>query len=279
MYQKYKSKGITYVGGKMKNKHLRMLNPRLDSSTVKQNEPANQFDGEKGIRYDINCVLADGTTAQVEMQGYDKKCEYAKRAEYYAARLASSAPHVGDDWNELPRSYQISVLNFTYDKGNSTPLHHYTMADISDGSRLAGILNVIFLELTKLPKIEDAADISALPAAIKWGTFLKEADNPVRQDLIDSITESEEGIMNAEVVLAALSDDRWRWIEQGRIDGDRRDIADGLRRSKEEGMNEKAVASARNFLAMNVLTHEQIAKGVGLPIEKIEELAQEMSEK
>ena len=139
MYQKYKSKGITYVGGKMKNRHLRMLNPRLDSTTVKQNEPASQFDGEKGIRYDINCVLADGTTAQVEMQGYDKKCEYAKRAEYYAARLASSAPHVGDDWNELPRSYQISVLNFTYDKGNFNPLHHYTMTDISDGSILGGI--------------------------------------------------------------------------------------------------------------------------------------------
>ena len=139
--------------------------------------------------------------------------------------------------------------DFTYDKGNSTPLHHYTMADISDGSRLAGILNVIFLELTKLPKIEDEADISVLPAAIKWGTFLKEADNPVSQDLIDSITESEEGIMNAEVVLAALSDDRWRWIEQGRIDGDRRDIADGLRRSKEEGINEAKIANARNIVA------------------------------
>ena len=308
MYKKYQSKGITYVGGKMKNRHLRMLNPRLDSTfkaiftqdsdetrkalksflsamieedvtdvTVKQNEPASQFDGEKGIRYDINCVLADGTTAQVEMQGYDKKCEYAKRAEYYAARLASSSPHVGDDWNELPRSYQISVLNFTYDKGNSTPLHHYTMADISDGSRLAGILNVIFLELTKLPKIEDEADISVLPAAIKWGTFLKEADNPVSQDLIDSITESEEGIMNAEVVLAALSDDRWRWIEQGRIDGDRRDIADGLRRSKEEGMNEAKIANARNLLAMNLLTHEQIAQAVELPLEKIEELAPKLA--
>ena len=33
----------------------------------------------------------------------------------------------------------------------------------------------------------------------------------------------------------------------------------------------------RNFLSMNVLTHEQIAKGVGLPIEKIKELAAEIS--
>ncbi len=27
--------------GKMKNRHFRMLNPRLDSTTVKQNEPAS----------------------------------------------------------------------------------------------------------------------------------------------------------------------------------------------------------------------------------------------
>ena len=54
---------------------------------------------------------------------------------------------------------------------------------------------------------------------------------------------------------------------------------EGREEGMKQGMNEKAVTSARNFLAMNVLTHEQIAKGVGLPIEKIEELAQEMSEK
>ncbi len=265
-----------------------MIGEAVTDVTVKQNEPATQFDREKCIRYDINCVLGDGTTAQVEIQGYDKKCEYGKRAEYYAARLASSSSHVGDDWNELPKSYQISVLNFTYDKNNRIPLHHYTMQDGNDGATLAGILNVIFLELTKLPKIKVKDDVSVLPAAIKWGTFLKEADNPVRQDLIDSIVKSEEGIMNAEVVLAALSDDRWRWIEQGRIDGDKRDIADGLRRSKEEGiligekrglkrgMDANKISNARNLLAMKVLSNEQIAQAVELPLEKIEELAHEM---
>ena len=45
----------------------------------------------------------------------------------------------------------------------------------------------------------------------------------------------------------------------------------------ERGMNEKAVASARNLLAMKVLSHEQIAQAVELPIEKIEELAAELA--
>ncbi len=51
----------------------------------------------------------------------------------------------------------------------------------------------------------------------------------------------------------------------------------GEKRGKKEGMNEAKIANARNFLAMNLGTHDQIAKGVGLPIEKIEELAAEMA--
>ena len=118
----------------------------------------------------------------------------------------------------------------------------------------------------------DKVESNSLRAFLKY-----EQNEPASQDLIDIITESEEGIMNAEVVLAALSDDRWRWIEQGRIDGDRRDIADGLRRSKEEGMNENKIANARNLLAMKLGTHEQIAKAVGLPIEKIAEISAELA--
>ncbi len=38
----------------------------------------------------------------------------------------------------------------------------------------------------------------------------------------------------------------------------------------------KAIESARKFLSMKLLTHEQIAEGVGLPLEKIEELALEI---
>ena len=42
-------------------------------------------------------------------------------------------------------------------------------------------------------------------------------------------------------------------------------------------MNEKAVASARNMLSMKLGTHEQIAKAVELPLEKVEELAAELA--
>ena len=62
-----------------------------------------------------------------------------------------------------------------------------------------------------------------------------------------------------------------------RLEGIRIGEKRGEKRGKKEGMNEKAVATAKNFLKMNILTHEQIAKGVGLPLEKIEELAAELT--
>ena len=51
---------------------------------------------------------------------------------------------------------------------------------------------------------------------------------------------------------------------------------DKIIEGRKEGMNAKALESAKNLIAMNVLTHEQIAQAIGLPLEKIEELAQEM---
>ena len=42
---------------------------------------------------------------------------------------------------------------------------------------------------------------------------------------------------------------------------------------RKEATEEKAISSARNLLAMKLLTHAQIAQAVELPLEKIEELA------
>ena len=45
---------------------------------------------------------------------------------------------------------------------------------------------------------------------------------------------------------------------------------------RKEGMKEAKLENARNLLVMNVLTHEQIAQAVGLPLETIEGLAKEL---
>ena len=152
----------------------------FNSSTSRAySEIPKVYDAQRGINYDINCTFADGEKAQVEMQSWDEGYAYGKRAEYYAARLLSSVIDVGDDWDKIPQVYQISVLDFRFDKTNDEPIHHYIMCDRKDGAKLTERLNVIFMELPKIPKTERIEDVKTLPPVIKWCKFLEEADKQI----------------------------------------------------------------------------------------------------
>ena len=52
---------------------------------------------------------------------------------------------------------------------------------------------------------------------------------------------------------------------------------EGIQEGRKEGIQENKLENARNLLAMNVLSHEQIAHAVGLPLETIEELFSQQS--
>ena len=52
---------------------------------------------------------------------------------------------------------------------------------------------------------------------------------------------------------------------------------DIMTEAAEEATLQKAVEAARNLLAMNVLTPEQIAQAVGLPLEQVLELQKELA--
>ncbi len=52
---------------------------------------------------------------------------------------------------------------------------------------------------------------------------------------------------------------------------------EGRRLGRKEGIEANKLENARKFLTMKIGTHEQIAEGVGLPLEKIEELALEIN--
>ncbi|MCR4822975.1 MAG: Rpn family recombination-promoting nuclease/putative transposase [Treponema sp.] len=238
----------------MKEKEFRILNPRLDANfkalftqdtedskkalksfltaaigkTVKEvnvieNEKSKEFDLQRGIDYDINCSFDDGSLAQIEMQGCNTEYEYGYRVEYYLARLLSSSVKIGEDWSKVPEAYQISVLNFIYDDSNENAIHRYVMCDRKDGSELKGRLNVIFMELPKLPEIKDLAEVKNLSAAVKWCKFIQSADDPRLQNIISELAKEEEGIMSAESTLKGISMDQWRWIIQGKIEGKERD--------------------------------------------------------
>ena len=58
------------------------------------------------------------------------------------------------------------------------------------------------------------------------------------------------------------------YYNSGKEDGITQGIAIGEERAK--------LANAQNLLAMNVLSHEQIAQAVGLPLETVQQLTEEL---
>ncbi|MBQ2479742.1 MAG: hypothetical protein II516_00720, partial [Treponema sp.] len=137
-----------------------------------------------------------------------------------------------------------------------------------------------------LPKVESSDDEKNLPSLLKWCKFLKEADNPGSQDLIRAIAESEDGIMKASDTLKNISDDGWRWVIQGQIEGKKRDYTSGLlaaerrglekgiKQGLEQGMLQKATETAKKFLAEDIAP-EMIAKCCSLPLDEVLKLKTE----
>ena len=64
------------------------------------------------------------------------------------------------------------------------------------------------------------------------------------------------------------------------IEGEERDRISGLhnaeRRGRKQGERNKALSATRKLLAMNILTHEQIAQAVELPLTEVEKLAAQL---
>ena len=101
--------------------------------------------------------------------------------------------------------------------------------------------------------------------------------------MIKEIVRSENGIMNAKDTLENISDDGWRWVIQGQIEGKKRDYTSGLLAAErrglekgieqglEQGMLQKAIETAKKLLAEGI-SPEMIAKCCSIPLEEVKVL-------
>ncbi|MDY6396185.1 MAG: hypothetical protein SPL22_00500 [Treponema sp.] len=78
--------------------------------------------------------------------------------------------------------------------------------------------------------------------------------------------------MEAAKTLSKISQDRWRWIMQGRIEGEKRDYITGInaakREGREEGAKANAIANAKSLYA-NGVSVEIIAKSLGMSEDEV----------
>ena len=261
---------------------------KIKSYELTQNDAPILFLGQRGVSYDINCELEDGRIAEIEMQSFNQEYDYGKRAEYQVSRLETTYLAKGDDWENAPIVYQITVLNFNYTPKGKNAINRFAMRT-KDGVELSNSLNVIFIELPKVTSLEQTLESNSMLE--NWALFLKDADNPTKQTLIHNLAEKEDGIMNAQQSLSNISANRDLWIAQYRQELAERDYRSGLNAARiagleqglkkglekgmaqglekgmaqglEKGMREKALETAKNALGMG-LSVQQAAKISGL---------------
>ena len=170
------------------------------------------------------------------MQGVNKYSSFGPRAEYLSARLLNTVFHKGDDWQTMPKVYQISLLNFIFDKDDPAATGHYCMQK-NNGHILSGIQTVIFLEL---PKIDALGNVppETLHSEEKWCKFLVDADNPSKQDYVNKLTASDGGIMEAKKTLDRISSDWVLWKQELDREVIERDRTSELHYVQEQGLQQ-----------------------------------------
>ena len=222
---------------------------------------------------------------------FNQQYNYGKRAEYQVSRLETTYLKKGDSWEKAPKVYQITVLDFVCDKTSSEPVSRYAM-QTADNRELSNTLNVIFIELPKVIKLENSIEKNT--ALENWAIFLKEADNPKKTRIIQKLTEQEAGLMNAKQSLSSISANQDLWVQQFRQEMFERDYRSGMsaaenrgiaigeargeKRGEERGSSEAKLEAARNLINLGI-SLDIIAQAQALPLETVQKLADELKQK
>ncbi len=237
------------------------------------NEPTVQVATESQMSFDVSVKFNDGERADIEVQTRNEDYDYADRAEIQVARLLSTSNMKGENWS-TPPAYQISVLNFEFDKDDSSPLSWYNMRK-ADGTQLSDKLNVIFFDLIKIHKLF-GKPVENLSKLEKWGLFLSYAGDEKRSEYINCLTQSEEGLMNAKSSLLTVSEDEIKWAQQNSIFKAQRDYNTGMYNAEQRGIRKASIANAKNALGMG-LSPEQTSQITSLPLEQVLALKEEIA--
>lgn len=259
----------------------------ISNIVLQPNEVPIENSQDKNSRFDLNCKI-DGTEyANIEMQGINKECAYEKRAEYHCAHLLNHHVPKGKNWTDVPKVYQISVLNFVREKESEREVFYYKFRT-EDGYTLHDRQNIFFIELPKVKKIVEAIEdkslqIKDLTTTQKWCIFFLYAPKEEYEWLVKEIAREERGIMCVVEVLDKISQDEIMWkkeFDEFVIETDRRTTqafyynkgkTEGIEQGIEQGVEQEKLETAKRLLEMG-LSFKQVSQGTGLSIETLEKL-------
>ena len=208
-----------------------------------------------GVNLDVYVKDKNGSVYDVELQNY--KMEAAgQRVREYQIQIDAENFKRGMNYKEMPASYILFICTFDpFGAGESVYTFSLTCEE-NPRIKLNDNTMKVFYNTKQWAKCKDK-DLQALLRYIETG----EATSPLTKQ-IEAFLEKEKRQQkwrNSPMVTFAMK------------------LEDARKTGREEGAWEKAISTAKNFLAMGVLSKEQIAQGTGLSVEEISSLSHSTS--
>ena len=255
----------------------------IKSVQIKNTDIEKEHIEDKYSRLDIKAVTNNGEHINIEIQ---VKNEYnmIKRSLYYWSKMYEGQLKKGQDYDTLSRTICINILDFKYLKNDN--FHNcYRLKEKNTNEELTDVMELHFIEIPKLRKLENTEDISDMLEA--WITFI---ESPTSK-LIDKLEMSSEEIKEAKEELLRLSGndkERERYekrfeslLEQNSLlaNAERKGLQKGLQKGIEKGKKEGLKEGAKQekiLIAINLikngLDNELIKNTTGLSIKEIMQL-------
>ena len=166
----------------------------------------------KNSMYDVNCKINEKEFARIKIHNSDSKEYFANQVTYYCARLLKYLSENQNKYNDIPKVYQISILNFIYNNSSPKELFHYKLST-EDGLTINEQQNIIVIELPKICKLVEELQnktktIQNLTTIQKWCIFILYASTSELDSIIQEIAQSDQGIMSAFTALKEISNNK-----------------------------------------------------------------------
>lgn len=241
----------------------------IKSVEVRNSDIEKEHLEDKYSRLDIKAKTNKGEYVNIEIQ---VKNEYnmIKRSLYYWSKMYEEQIVEGDNYDKLSKTVCINILDFKYLRNNR--YHNaYRLKEITTNEQLTDTMEIHFIEIPKLKKIDNSEEITDMLMA--WIEFI---NNP-ESEVVSKLEMSRDEIKEAKEELVRLSaDSKERMIYEKRKESILNRVS-ALNTAEKKGMKKEKIQNAKNLLSLGV-DIETVSKGIGLSIEEINKIINEDNE-
>jgi predicted transposase/invertase (TIGR01784 family) len=246
----------------------------IKSVEIKNTDIEKEYIEDKYSRLDIKAVTENKEHINIEIQ---VKNEYnmIKRSLYYWSKMYEGQLTKGQDYDTLSRTICINILDFKYLKSEN--FHNcYRLKEKDTNEELTDVLELHFIEIPKLRRLENTEDVSDMLEA--WITFIERPTS----EIVDKLEMSLEEIKEAKEELIRLSgNDKERERYQKRFESlleQNSLIANaerkGMEKGIQQGIKEGVLKIAQNLIKSG-LENEFISNATGLSLDEINKIKKE----